>query len=421
MIDFRQDSLQQISNHFLVPEYILKKKNKNNTIIEFLQKRHKKYGIILKQARLGYTKIIQNYLSDGSHTITSIHDSNFVFYDDLLMKIIVKANYILQFSDNKNLFIKFRTNKIKNYYFLAKQTKKRFWIIGFSTEEGYIDSGFNCHVRKALFISKGIFAALKLSKKTEISHKSLNREYLNLKKVNKNKKIIGIQQKAFLFGIINEQNFESFLLNPLYNHSSLFNFLESDILKKDIFKIKFDLCLQLIQGLEYLHQNDIIHGDIKLENCFVHEKKGKFTIVIADFGEILLSKNIQKAYESENLAGTSVSLGYYTRLDHIQLRFSKYKSPKLWHSINKSRDVFALSMVIWYLFTGSFPFTPNKEGYPQITKNLHRSKEITTIKEFPRRFYQILVKALTNPPLERPSIHTIMKILNTQEDNPNAH
>lgn len=44
--------------------------------------------------------------------------------------------------------------------------------------------------------------------------------------------------------------------------------------------------LQVLQGLEYIHHNNIIHRDIKLENIFIKKntKNNNYLCKIGDFG-----------------------------------------------------------------------------------------------------------------------------------------
>lgn len=42
--------------------------------------------------------------------------------------------------------------------------------------------------------------------------------------------------------------------------------------------------LQILHGLEYIHQNNIIHRDIKLENIFLRKTHNRYLCKIGDFG-----------------------------------------------------------------------------------------------------------------------------------------
>ena len=47
---------------------------------------------------------------------------------------------------------------------------------------------------------------------------------------------------------------------------------------------------QLVDGLCYLHQKEILHDDIKKDNIVVHSSRGNFSLVLIDFGKACLVK-----------------------------------------------------------------------------------------------------------------------------------
>lgn len=66
-----------------------------------------------------------------------------------------------------------------------------------------------------------------------------------------------------------------------YHNGDLFDFLQSDgreIITEEVGRYFFK---QILKAVEYLHDNNIIHRDIKLENILVDED---FNLILSDFG-----------------------------------------------------------------------------------------------------------------------------------------
>ena len=64
-------------------------------------------------------------------------------------------------------------------------------------------------------------------------------------------------------------------------------------------KEKIDIIKQIENGLNYLHENDIFHGDLAFKNILYEIKDNKNIYKITDFGlsKILKAENIKCLYE----------------------------------------------------------------------------------------------------------------------------
>jgi serine/threonine protein kinase len=82
---------------------------------------------------------------------------------------------------------------------------------------------------------------------------------------------------------------------PLYD-SDLENYLKKEENKLDE-KQKIDVLLQILNGIEYLHSNEIMHRDLKLSNIFVSFDDDKKLIAkIGDFG--FISSDLKKSQKT---------------------------------------------------------------------------------------------------------------------------
>ncbi|EAS02672.2 kinase domain protein (macronuclear) [Tetrahymena thermophila SB210] len=76
------------------------------------------------------------------------------------------------------------------------------------------------------------------------------------------------------------QNLLEYYQNKLENRK-VFNYEKQNRIK--IKKLK--ICIQILHAVEFLHQLNIVHGDIKLSNILISSKKGQRNIKLIDFSE----------------------------------------------------------------------------------------------------------------------------------------
>lgn len=99
---------------------------------------------------------------------------------------------------------------------------------------------------------------------------------------------------------------------------------------------------QIVSGLNYIHSNDIVHRDIKLDNILIDPATQQIKLI--DFGFSTYSKSDQK-------------LPYTCGTPH-------YISPELVSKrdyYGKPADMWAFGVVMFALLTGKMPFTANFE------------------------------------------------------------
>ncbi|CAE6423353.1 unnamed protein product [Rhizoctonia solani] len=118
-----------------------------------------------------------------------------------------------------------------------------------------------------------------------------------------------------------------------------------------------DMCVQICEGLTYIHAAGIIHGDLKGANVLVDDNDNA---VLADFGSSTL--------KDQSLKFTQAASG-----KALTIRWS---APELVTVNNcqhtKASDVFALGMTIYEVLTGKVPYHEIKDVAPVILQIINR-------------------------------------------------
>ena len=144
---------------------------------------------------------------------------------------------------------------------------------------------------------------------------------------------------------------------------------------------------QLVNVLEYVHKEGIVHRDIKLENILIDDK---MNIKLIDFGLCAI-----KQYEDEMLEGTVGTV--------------RFSAPELVEGkmYNDGIDLWSLGVVFFMLLTGNYPFDGSKKEsiFARIkSKKLHFSKYNLDSKEV-----HLLRGLLEKDPEKRIEIEDILK------------
>ncbi len=144
-----------------------------------------------------------------------------------------------------------------------------------------------------------------------------------------------------------------------------------------------DIMDQILSGIAYAHENDVIHRDIKPHNILI-DKEGK--VKITDFG-------IAVALSQNSITQTNSLLGSVQYISPEQARGNV---------VTKQSDIYSLGIVLYELLTGSVPF----EGESAVSIALkHFQTPIPSIKESDSRISQalenVVLKATAKEPKQR--------------------
>jgi len=179
------------------------------------------------------------------------------------------------------------------------------------------------------------------------------------------------------------------------DHCDLFDYLTNYDLSNEI---KLNITEKLIDGLSIIHDHNILHGDVKLENIMITEK---LDIVYIDFDHSFdLDKNIKDQYPS--FGGTF----QYNGPEFINGR-------KELISLNKEQfkkfDIWSLGILILHLFIEESLI--HKDNYYEQIHTM-RHKIVDYRDKLPENVYRILYAIFDENLETRPDVKQVQNIFN---------
>ncbi|KAJ9565750.1 hypothetical protein OSB04_001716 [Centaurea solstitialis] len=139
---------------------------------------------------------------------------------------------------------------------------------------------------------------------------------------------------------------------------------------------RLQICLDMAHGLNYLHEMDIIHRDIKSANILIGHAQ---EVMIGDFGLSRTKKNPDVEYSITDVAGTAA-----------------YVEPKYARTgmLTKQTDIYSLGVVLLEVFCGRLVVSPTLGDDPEYL--LHEAK-----RHFQQKTFNQMIDPYLNEEFEK--------------------
>ncbi len=173
-----------------------------------------------------------------------------------------------------------------------------------------------------------------------------------------------------------------------------------DVMGQDL---KHEALFQVLEGLSYLHNNTIVHGDLKSANVLVSEVDNSYVFKLTDFGgsHAQISTKIFSNFSSLN-TGKRVKPGT-----------TSFEAPEVFQDKEKSRasDVYSFGMIMHQLLCHNYSH-PWESVFKQCSQNTLASLIIEAVKRGHRPkihddsspYVRIMQLCWAQEEAERPSI-----------------
>ena len=360
------DSFNKIIDKYITPSYSSKERKKIN---------EKKYGFnndkesenIINQVNeiistkqisneSNMTKKESNNLSNISNIIkfSKTMDKNDCLFDNISeiskeSTAIKDSKYYMEKSKKLVEYIKDYFNKNKIY----PKTKINFYLYGRQIGQGAFGK-----VNLGLNVLTGRVVAIKSFKKSaEEKFKSNMKKVLYETNLMKNLNHPNITK---ILEVFNDEDYMLIIMEYI-NGGNLFSFVKKR--RKLSEKIAKFLFRQIILGIKYIHSQNIVHRDIKLENIIIDFNN---TVKICDFGiGKVLSSNEELLYDK---CGTPM-----------------YMAPEIVLSSKKNGyrgfpvDIWASGITLYIMLTGNLPFNLNNKSNDELSLKEIKKKDNTDL------------------------------------------
>jgi len=179
------------------------------------------------------------------------------------------------------------------------------------------------------------------------------------------------------------------------------------------------LCLDVASGLDYLHSQNIVHGDMKGLNVLVSQSQRAY---IADFGlaTVIHTASTVMTQTMNRATGTL-----------------RWQAPELWPDMmsgaetsetewqnTKATDIYAFGSVCYEIFSGNWPFHDVRHEFQIMfqvqsgKRPLRPSHDLSRIRGLNDEIWHLIEACWNQAPSQRPTSDQILELLKALPDQP---
>uniref|UniRef100_A0A4W5RUI2 Guanylate cyclase n=1 Tax=Hucho hucho TaxID=62062 RepID=A0A4W5RUI2_9TELE len=214
---------------------------------------------------------------------------------------------------------------------------------------------------------------------TVSSLRDMRHENLNL--------FLGLFLDSGIFGIVTEH----------CTRGSLEDLLNNEEMRLD-WMFKSSLLMDLVRGMKYLHNRDVIHGRLKSRNCVVD---GRFVLKVTEYGF------------NEMLSTQSINFDEGRPEDQLWVAPELLRNSKLMKRGTFHGDVYSFAIIMQEVIARCAPFCmldmPPKEILSKLKSPPPLCRPTVSADEAPLEVIQVMKQAWSEEPDKRPTFEEIFK------------
>ena len=161
------------------------------------------------------------------------------------------------------------------------------------------------------------------------------------------KQIIHLDHKNIskFIGYAISQDNRVIIITKESKNCSLYDYIHKEE-KKLSMEEKLKIALGIIQGIEYLHENNIVHCHLHSKNILLDEELNP---IIVDFG-------FRNLYELANLFNKYINKNGYSAPEVLGTSGKFFKIPENTNENLEKIDIYSYGMILWEIITNTVPF-----------------------------------------------------------------